>query len=188
MEKNNFWENMYNDFFGIEKIAKKNEKLRKELELSDDYPTIEVKSIEENANINTDLSSEELKSVKDNKMVEWFDKIDKLYITDESKNVLKKIIEYIRRYQEKLENTYIPFNMCVYSDDKECINSIIDIVNEVFIYFSYIKKGNAIEVSLYNIEKTEDIENIYNSENSIIVLKDFEGFNKEKERVAAKRT
>ena len=35
-------------------------------------------------------------------MASLFEKIDELYITDDSKNLLKKIIEYMRKYNEKI--------------------------------------------------------------------------------------
>ena len=48
-----------------------------------------------------------------NTMITLFDKINKLYIKDESKELLKKIIEYMRKYNEGIETNYIPFNILI---------------------------------------------------------------------------
>lgn len=188
MDKDKIFKQIYDDFFGVEKLAKENEKLKKELNITDDFPTIEVKSkqeenkeeIEENQSElkqeNIALSEEKAKEMKDNQMIQFFEKIEKLYISDESKNLLKKIIEYMRKYNEKIEKEYIAFNLIVYSDNKETTYSIVDIISDAATYFSYIKVGDTIEASFYNMEKPEQIEEIYGPKNSVILIKDFEKF------------
>ena len=172
MESKDFLKDIYEDFFGIEKIKMENEKLRQELNLTEDYPTIEVNREETSLAPERTITKEE----KDNQMKNFFEKIEELYITEDSKTTLKKMIEYLRKYQEGLEKQYIPFNMCIYSDDKETIYQMVEIINDAMMYFSYIKRGDLIETSLYHLEKVEEIEQIYWEQNSIIVLKDFEGF------------
>ncbi len=79
MNKRNFFDTLYDDFFGIEKLEKENEKLRKELGITNqtDIPKIEVNS--DNSFIDKkDLKFE--KEDRDKKMLDWFVKIDKLYI------------------------------------------------------------------------------------------------------------
>jgi len=173
METKNFFKDVYDDFFGIEKIKRENEKIREELNITQDYPTIEVKKIEKNE------SKEEYsitKEDKDSKMVELFEKIENLYIKEDSKETLKKVIEYQRKYEEGLEKEYIPFNLCIYSDNKELQKELINIIYESVRFFNYLNKQKTEELSFYSIEKPEDIEKYYNNENGIIVLKDFEGF------------
>lgn len=169
MESKNFLKDVYDDFFGIEKIRKENENLRRELNLKDDYPEIEVNKIEKE----TIMTKEE----KDKTMAELFERIDNLYIKEESKETLKKIIEYLRKYNEGIEKQYIPFDMCIYSNNNETISGIVDIIKYVFNYFRYIKKSEKVDVSFYKLEKPEAIENIYNEKNGVIVFKDLEGFN-----------
>lgn len=178
MDNKNFLKDVYDDFFGIEKLKRENEKLAAELNIKDDYPTIEIEKVqEENSNIGIEtVNEEELKEIKDNQMAKFFEEIEKTYITEESKNTLKKMIEYMRKYSEKLEKQYIPFNICIYSDNKETIYKIVDIINDAAMFFNYVKRGKEIEVSLYDLEKPEQIEEIYSSKNSIILLRDFEGF------------
>ena len=91
-------------------------------------------------------------------MASLFEAIDNLYVKDESKETLKKIIEYLRKYEEGIEKEYIPFNMCIYSDNKETLKSLINIISEGVRFFKYIKRPNTIELSFYNLEKPEDME------------------------------
>lgn len=169
MESKNFLKDVYDDFFGIEKIRKENENLRRELNLKDDYPEIEVNKIEKE----TIMTKEE----KDKTMAELFEKIDNLYIKEESKETLKKIVEYLRKYNEGIEKQYIPFDMCIYSNNNETISDIVDIIKNGFDFFRYIKRFEKIDVSFYKLEKPEAIETIYNEKNGVIVFKDIEGFN-----------
>ncbi len=46
----------------------------------------------------------------------------------------------MRKYSEGIEKKYIPFNMCIYSNNKETIYGIIDIISDAVTLFSYIKK------------------------------------------------
>ena len=179
MDTKQFFKDVYEDFFGVEKIKAENEKLAKELGLNQDYPTIELNKQDE---AKDELTEEQIKETKDEFMLKAFEKLEKLYITEQSKNTLKKIIEYMRKYSEGIEKQYIPFNMCIYSNNKETMYSIVDIISDTVTFFSYIKRGTTIETSFYNIEKPEQIEEIYSKKNSVVVLKDFEGLlAKEKE-------
>lgn len=189
MDRNKIFKQIYDDFFGVEKLARENEKLAKELNITDDFPTIEIhknqdekyiEQSEENQSElkqeNIALSEEQAKKMKDNQMIQFFEKIEKLYISDESKNLLKKIIEYMRKYNEKIEKEYIAFNLIVYSNNKETTYSIVDIISDAATYFAYVKVGDTIEASFYNMEKPEQIEEIYGPKNSVILIKDFEKF------------
>lgn len=179
MDTKQFFKDVYEDFFGVEKIKAENEKLAKELGLNQDYPTIELNKQDETKE---ELTEEKIKETKDEFMLKSFEKLEKLYITEQSKDTLKKIIEYMRKYSEGIEKQYIPFNMCIYSNNKETMYSIVDIISDTVTFFLYIKRGTTIETSFYNIEKPEQIEEIYSKKNSVVVLKDFEGLlAKEKE-------
>ena len=174
MENRNFFKDVYDDFFGIEKIKEENEKLKKELGITDDFPVIELNSDNENKkeNVKSDFKTKEEKDVK---MKEYFETIDKLYIKDKSKDILKKIIEYQRKYSENIEKQFIPFNMCIYSSNKEDINEIINVLSDSSIYFRYLRNGKTVQGSFYDIEKIDKIDELYSQNNNVIVLKDFEG-------------
>ena len=175
MNKKDILNGIYEDFFGINKIEKENEKLAEELGLLDkEIPEIVVEE-------------QEIPSItkveKNEKMKEWFEKIEKLYIEEASKDTLKKIIEYIRKYNEKIEKEYINFNMCIYANNEEVVKEILEIVKEVGETFGYIKSGALKELSLYNIE---NIENIFDENSNIVLLKDFENLNNQDQSVKDK--
>ncbi len=166
MEKNDFLKGLYDDFFGINRLSKENQMLAKEIEnLNKEFPKIEVAS---------KVETEKTKEQKDEKMRNIFEKINNLYIDENSKELLKKIIEYIRKYNEKIENKYISFDLCIYTNNKETLNAITDILSEIFNYFSYTKPGKIKEVSVYDMEKLEQLDEVYKEQNNIIVLKDLE--------------
>ena len=168
MNRNDILKGVYEDFFGISKLSKENQELAKEIEeLNNDFPKIEVKPIEK---------KEITKEDKDEKMKELFDRIDNLYVEDKSKETLKKIAEYVRKYDEKIEKQYISFDMCIYTNNEETKEAVLNILNELFKVFSYTKTSGIKEVSLYDLEKVEDLGDIYKSQNGITLFKDFETF------------
>lgn len=180
MNKVDFLSDIYNDFFGIETMKK--EKLEIKDIKEDEIPKIEVGSNTSKINASKEL--------KDERMTRYFEEIEKLYITEESKEVLKKIIEYLRKYNENIEKEYIPFNLCIYSDNKETMYKVVDIINASATFFGYIKDKEPVEVSLYDLEKASQLDEIYDSKNGVILLRDFEHFNMleqlEKDRILHK--
>lgn len=170
MDKKEILKSVYDDFFGIGKIERENEKLYEEIKnlkgidiegMEDNIPSIEVNKQQDKKN---ELSKED----KDKLMEASFKKIEELHITEKSKELLKKIIEYIRKYNEKIEKQFISFNMCIYSENEEVKKDILDILNQNINYFSYMKKGNAGIVSFYDIDKAEKLDEIYSSNHNVI--------------------
>lgn len=106
-----------------------------------------------------------------NIMTTLFDKINKLYIKDESKELLKKIIEYMRKYNEGIETNYIPFNILIEINNKETKEELINILETASVNFNYIKNNNKKEISLINLEK--DI----NYDYGFITLTNLKGIN-----------
>ena len=47
MDTLQFFKDVYEDFFGVDKIKSENEKLAKELGLNQDYPTIEFNKLDD---------------------------------------------------------------------------------------------------------------------------------------------
>lgn len=169
MDKNKMFKDIYDDFFGnginskdnykvSENIEKKNNDIKAPLQEENNYKKVE-------------------KVDKEEYMKDLFERIEKLYIDEQSKNKLKNIIEYMKRFNDKKEEYYIKFNLCVISTNNEDIYEITDIIEKTSRIYNYIKNGNTIELSMYNLEKAEQINEIYNDKNSIILLKDIEGFN-----------
>ena len=98
--------------------------------------------------------------------------IDELYLDNESKDVIKKIVNYIKNYNEKIEKMYINFNIIINSDNGEATDKIINIISSVAKKYDYVKGNNIEYRSFYKIEKVEDINDLYKSSNGIIALKD----------------
>lgn len=131
--------------------------------------------IQEGSIINSqeEINQEQLKE----KVKDISEQIDDLYITYESKDILKRIIAYMQRYRANVEKKYIPFNLCICSKEPEITTKIIQILEEANIQLSYLKRGKKQEISLYKVEELKQIEEIYSEKNNIIVIKDFEEIN-----------
>lgn len=143
--------------------------------------TINKKSQNVQSNENALNNVENIDLDKTTKLKEFNEKIDSLRLTDESKVVLKKMIEYTKKYYEKSVVNYIPFNMRIYTNNEETLHSITNLITEAFNFFNYMKNSKTAEQSLYMIEETTNISDLYNTENSLLILSDVQGLlNKDK--------
>lgn len=177
MKKDDFFKGMYDDFFGIGKIERENEKLRNDIknlkgidieETEANIPSIEV--------THEDTERQESTTIdKDKFMEDVFKKIDELYIEEASKNTLKKIVEYIRKYNEKIEKQFISFNMSINANNKETFEGILRVLNDSINFFQYLPNGDIGIISCYDIQNAEDIAKIYSSDNNIIAFNTFNG-------------
>ena len=167
MNKEDILRNVYNDFFGNKEYITNNKNNLKDAEA----PEIIVKPI----------SKESMEEIYTN----LIEKIDKLYIDEKSKDTLKKIIEYMRKYYEKIENKYIPFNLTVYSNNTETIKEIISIIENASKVFKYTKSGQTTNFSLFDLTNSEELEKIYLN-SSIIVFADFEGLQSKEQNIKDK--
>ena len=158
-----FFEGMYDDFFGIRKIQ---DDLINE---NQEIPEIKVKSETEKVELT--------KENKDKKMAELFERIDDLYITEESKNTLKKMIEYMRKYNEGLQDRFISFDMCIYSKDNKAIDEIGKIILEAAVFFDYLESERIAKASLLNLENVNQIGEVYKSKLGMAMFSNMEIFN-----------
>lgn len=141
------------------------------------------KNIEKNISEKTEKLKEETdknikeisKKEKAEKLQYFFKKVDELHLEDTSKLVLKKMIDYTRKYDEKIVKHYIPFNMRIYSQDDEILYSIINLIIDSFTYFNYMKNEEAVERSFFVVEEGNHITDLYNNFNSLVVFKDVDG-------------
>ena len=99
--------------------------------------------------------------------------IDNLYIDDESKILLNKIIQYIKDYSEGKEKNYLTFNICIESNDKSTISEIIDVLTHYTTKYKYINGNKNLELSLYKLSDASDITKYY-QDNSIVSIKDLD--------------
>ena len=193
MDINSIFSGMYDDFFGIEKLTNKNfDDIKKLYEDTENLPKIEIPSqkVEEKSNethsISNSMETPITKEQKDEQMKKFFEAIEKIQITDESKITLKKIIEYARKYNEGITKTYIPFNIKLYCDNNDTLYDVTDIVRDSLNYFQYIEKDDAIEATFYLIEDVDKLAEVYTKGHTIVVLKDINVLNTREAKVKAK--
>lgn len=188
-DKYKFLNDIYDDFFYLissnpdrfdpeknnEEVAVQkpsNTSSESNLKVEEEVPKINVEEKKQE----TAVSLEDKKK----KIDELFTKISNSHLTPESQNILKKMIEYAGKYDEGLVKNYIPFNMRIYCDNDQTLYSIVNIIIEGFTYFNYMKNTEAVERSLFVVEETNHISDLYNKHNSIVIFKDSDGLlNKE---------
>ena len=141
--KNDYFKDIYKDFFGIESL-----------------PKIEIKEVHK-----------EEKVGPQDKMASLFIKIDNLYIRSSDKELLKKMIEYMRKFNEKIENNYVPFRIIINTNNEKTLTDITDILSDASTYFNYINK-NVEVLSLY-----KDLKELNVNNNGLVLLKDLNGLN-----------
>ena len=118
------------------------------------------------------INKEEVTS-KDISYKDLIDKIDNLYLNSESKNLLKKIVEYMRKYNEKIENNYITFNISLEGYDKDLIKNIEDILIDSSALYKYVDKNRLSIISLYDVGISE-LDKAY-EQSGVISIKDING-------------
>ncbi len=166
MRREDILKDVYNDFFG------------------DSYKSTDIENDSkdgaftfQNSDINSDVSSKR-DSFKEDKVNVMDDStysletIDSLFISDESKELLKKIINYMELYSKKEESNYIPFNIRINGEDDGTIRKIIDIVKFYSSKYGYVSNEKLLDYSLYNLSKEEDISDLYN--NGIVHISNLE--------------
>ncbi|MBR6949758.1 MAG: AAA family ATPase [Bacilli bacterium] len=94
--------------------------------------------------------------------------VDTLFISDESKELLNKIIRYMEDYSKGIENNYLTFNITIESNDKNIIDSICDLIRYYSNKYNYVDKKSMTNVSLYKLDKCEELADYY-KENGIVV-------------------
>ena len=140
--REDYFKDIYKDFFGIESA-----------------PTIEVKK------------EGESKTGSQEEMASLFLKIDALYINADAKELLKKIIEYMRKYHEDIEKNYIPFRLIIKTNNDTLVHNINDILYTAGTYFNYIKNKQKV-LSLYKTTKDLNYEDY-----GFILIHDLNGLN-----------
>ena len=114
----------------------------------------------------------------DTDMSNIYEDINNLWVFDESKDLLKKIVEYMRKYNEKIESNFITFNIAINTDDAELIKNISDIINKSIQLFKYVS-DSLKEVSLYKLDDQKE-----NLNSKAVLLKDLKAI--ELEELATK--
>ena len=90
--------------------------------------------------------------------------LDTLYLTDESKDLLKKIIQYMKDYHDGIEKNYLTFHILVESNDKTTIDAICHVMEYYSFEYHYVEKKSVGQVSFYKLDKVEDISRYYHEQ------------------------
>ena len=99
--------------------------------------------------------------------------IDSLFISDDSKVLLNKIIKYMEDYYNKNESNYLPFHITIETRDNNTINDLTNIIKYYASKYNYVEKKNSINLSLYKLDKTDDLEK-YFKDNGVITFTDLD--------------
>ena len=120
------------------------------MEKKDYFKDIYKDFFESNIEINDKESSnvEEVEVINNYKEI-----INKMGIDKESKELLIKITDYMKKYKELKETNYVPFNIIVVSNNSKTCSEVSDLLYKASEYFSYVNKGNKLDVSLYKLDK-----------------------------------
>ena len=113
--------------------------------------------------LSKELASDDFKVDEEVKEKDSVVDIDSLFIDDDSKDLLKRIINYMKEYSSKKETNYIPFNITIESNDEELINTIINIIKHYSKEYNYCKNSEVNNISLFKIKSEDDITNAYYS-------------------------
>ncbi len=187
MDDNNFLGNLYNDFFNSNINKKNNDKINDELSNF----TSELKKINDNSESISEIVSrkkEEENNLKNNekqkedKLNELFERIENLYLTDESKETLKKMMSYAKNYENNEIKNYINFDLRLYSDSREITRDVVEIIADGLSYFNYIQGNKIYETSFFQASE-EDLIKIYKSNYNVLVFKDIDGISGQKELI-----
>ena len=102
--------------------------------------------------------------------------IDNLYISEEDKTVVKRIVKYIENYSNKVESNHINFNFILESDNDETVDKLIEIIRKVSSHYNYIEGSNIAKFSFFDLKEESDIDKLFTNKNGIVVLRDLTAF------------
>lgn len=156
MRREDILKDVYNDFFDD---SYKGANIENDKE--DGVLSIDIDKKDSSVSREQDFSLEKASEKVDSTYS--LDNIDSLFISNESKELLKKIINYMELYSKKEESNYISFNIRINGEDAGTINKIIDIIKFYSTKYAYVSNDKCVNYSLYNLSKEEDILDLYNN-------------------------
>jgi len=96
-----------------------------------------------------------------------YKKIDSLYLIDNSKILLKKLVDYLKKYDNK---NFLKFNIALRSNSEKLLDEIISIINSVNEMYRYTKGREIAELSLYKMKDLEEFYEFISDEYGIIIV------------------
>ena len=80
-------------------------------------------------------------------------KIDNLNITDESKELLKKIVDYMDKYNSGIEKNYVPFRVVLKTNNNTLMEEVSSILSFAGVYYNYFINNKELKLSLHKVNK-----------------------------------
>lgn len=126
----------------------------------------------ENSTINVDKKLEDDNQIEMSNLIE---EINNLFIDDDSKNLFKNIIEYMRKYNEGIEKNYISFRILIESNGEQD-KTISSIFERAAKKYNYLDNTKIKVYSFYRYEKD------YKFEDNFLVFQDLVGIKLEDQK------
>lgn len=101
--------------------------------------------------------------------------VDSFLLDEDSKRVLKEIVEYIRKYSLNEEDKYLNFNFLIQSDNKETFRVVEHYLQKLISKYNYLPDASFGKISFLEIDSIEQVSDCL-SKNSIISIRDIKGF------------
>ncbi len=122
-----------------------------------------------------EVKEKETNSLED-ELNKLFKEIDNLYLNEDSKGLLKKIINYMNKFHNNEESTYIPFRIILNTNSISLREKVSSLLFEASTYFKYVD-NKKIELSLYKLDNNFKFNNY-----GFILLYGLNGLNLEDNR------
>lgn len=106
--------------------------------------------------------------------LDYNDEVDKLYLDETSKTLLKKIIKYMESYHAKEVDNYINFNIKV--NNEYISKDVAELLSKAVKTYHYIDNSTVSVNSLIKIDEIDKLIKLY-KEDGIIVFNDLDGIN-----------
>ena len=110
-----------------------------------------------------------------------FKRLDRLPYSEKNKKQIAGILNYILNYRFKREIPYIPINIIIYSENKEGIKAVCEIISRIMWFFGYLSDNMKVyNVNMNNIILNKnDIKRIYydsgnTKKEGFLILDEFE--------------
>lgn len=94
--------------------------------------------------------------------------IDSLFIDEDSKNLLKKIVSYMEKHFNKEVTRYLNFNIALNTNDIDLANNITNLLDFYAKKYDY-SDGDIHILSLYKIKNEDDIANVYRNASTVLI-------------------
>ena len=101
--------------------------------------------------------------------------VEDVLLTEQSLEILLKILQYMKKYHDKEVERYLDFHVCLESNNKETIQSVEEILLKASSFYQYVSSGKSV-LSFYEVDSLASLKEIF-FKNFIIIrdIKALEG-------------